>query len=216
MYITFCIITMFIGFLFSQWQRSHLPTAALQSSSDISCETLGTAQSCRLLPSTSSSQRGPIRATLSTTVLDLFCFFLFASIWPGVGKIPFKRLPSCFTSCCSCFDGLNIFYFYISFVFLVYTSITGEPGLRNTTPYSNKNSRILRNNVWIFLIHSFTTAQRSIFSIVPTITAKSSHVKIIVFSHTFLPRCLLGTPSTRHTHKSIASNTWKFCSRCVR
>lgn len=86
MYITFCIITMFIGFLFSQWQRSHLPTAALQSSSDISCETLGTAQSCRLLPSTSSSLREPIRATLSTTVLDLFCFFLFASIWPGVGK----------------------------------------------------------------------------------------------------------------------------------
>lgn len=35
----FYIITMFIGFLFSQWQKGHLPTATLQRSSKISCET---------------------------------------------------------------------------------------------------------------------------------------------------------------------------------
>lgn len=34
--------------------------------------------------------------------------FLFNLAWSW--KIPFKRLPSCFTSCCSCFDGLNIFH----------------------------------------------------------------------------------------------------------
>lgn len=47
----FYIITMFIGFLFSQWQKGHLPTATLQRSFKISCETCrGTDQSSPTAP----------------------------------------------------------------------------------------------------------------------------------------------------------------------
>lgn len=84
----FYIITMFIGFLFSQWQKSHLPTAALQPSSKISCETYWgldpplpiKLQFKKIYPSLSTSQ-----AQLYTTqktiffllrLFSCFCFFL--------------------------------------------------------------------------------------------------------------------------------------------
>lgn len=58
-----------------------------------------------------SERTNPSHAFHHHSGFILFFSFLFNLAWSW--KIPFKRLPSCFTSCCSCFDGLNIFYFLI-------------------------------------------------------------------------------------------------------
>lgn len=76
MYITFCIITMFIGFLLSQWQRSHLPTAAARLRASTSAvrhwERLKAANSSH---PTSSSLRDAIQDTFPQTILDWFSYF---------------------------------------------------------------------------------------------------------------------------------------------
>lgn len=194
MYITFCIITMFIGFLLSQWQRSHLPTAgALQWSSHISCETPGTAQSCRWLrPSTSSSLREAIQETFSQTILDcLSSFFWFSCSW----KIPFKCLPSCILISTSCFDGVNIFLFF-------------------QTPYRYKTAVNEKTTLdfffWCILSSQFVAA----FQLFQPLPQQQRCGDNSILPHIPASLSLGDTLNKRHT-KLITNNTWKFCSRCV-
>lgn len=70
----FYVITMFIGFLFSQWQKGHLPTAALQSSSKISCETYRGADQSSLTPPI-QLQFKKIQRSLFLTKLYNHCVF---------------------------------------------------------------------------------------------------------------------------------------------
>lgn len=87
------IITMFIGFLFSQWQKGHLPTAAFQSSSKISCETYwGTDQSSLTPPIKlqedsaiailePSSAIQPLHISDNFSICFLFVHKLLSSVW---------------------------------------------------------------------------------------------------------------------------------------
>lgn len=86
----FYIITMFIGFLFSQWQRGHLPTAALQSGSKISCETYwGADQSALTPPIKLQFKKTQCQAQLYnryifqqiSSIFFLFCAQIFSLGW---------------------------------------------------------------------------------------------------------------------------------------
>lgn len=65
-----CIITMFIGFLFSKWQRDHLPTAAPQSSPLISCETNRRTNQSSLTPPIKSKIHLHLLAQLQNTTIS--------------------------------------------------------------------------------------------------------------------------------------------------
>lgn len=94
LYTAFYIITMFIGFLFSQWQRGHLPAAALQLSSNISCGThCEWIKAFWLLPPSTSSV-----CSIEAQLYNLYVYYFhFVSKWFGSGwEIIPKYCNSCF------------------------------------------------------------------------------------------------------------------------